>query len=167
MKECLFCVEVSHPGPSYFFEDTSGCFVAKWDPYPVRPGHALVIPKRHAARMEDLPPNELCALGGAVAEVKALILKTDLSVVYAGLKRSVGEKSLLFVQAAEVLLDRFNHQLPDAFNDGINDGPAAGQTVPHFHWHIMPRWDGDVEDVRGGIRHMFPGVGNYTEGLKR
>ncbi|MBI2444154.1 MAG: HIT family protein [Candidatus Magasanikbacteria bacterium] len=32
---------------------------------------------------------------------------------------------------------------PDGFNIGINDRPAGGQVVPHVHWHIIPRWQGD------------------------
>jgi diadenosine tetraphosphate (Ap4A) HIT family hydrolase len=40
----------------------------------------------------------------------------------------------------------FSHH---AFNIGINDGPAAGQTVPHLHVHLIPRYRGDVADPRG------------------
>lgn len=50
---------------------------------------------------------------------------------------------------------------PDAFNVGYNDGQAAGQTVPHFHIHIIPRRVGDVADPRGGVRHVIPSKGNY------
>lgn len=49
----------------------------------------------------------------------------------------------------------------DAFNIGINVGAAAGQTVPHLHVHVIPRELGDVEDPRGGVRHVIPGRGNY------
>ena len=52
---------------------------------------------------------------------------------------------------------------PDAFNHGLNDGPAAGQTIPHFHYHIIPRWKGDVDNPRGGIRRMF-GEDEYSIG---
>lgn len=45
---------------------------------------------------------------------------------------------------------------PDAFNLGVNDGRSAGQTIEQFHFHIIPRYAGDVPDPRGGIRHVIP-----------
>lgn len=45
---------------------------------------------------------------------------------------------------------------PAAYNIGINAGRAAGQTVSHAHVHVIPRYEGDVEDPRGGIRHVIP-----------
>ncbi len=47
------------------------------------------------------------------------------------------------------------------FNVGFNEGAAAGQTVPHFHIHVIPRRLGDVADPRGGVRHVIPAKGNY------
>jgi diadenosine tetraphosphate (Ap4A) HIT family hydrolase len=46
---------------------------------------------------------------------------------------------------------------------GANDGAAAGQTVPHAHVHVIPRFDGDVPDPRGGIRWVMPGRAAYWE----
>ena len=46
---------------------------------------------------------------------------------------------------------------PDAFTIGLNDGTAAGQTVSHAHIHVIPRWNGDVPDPRGGVRWVIPG----------
>jgi len=48
-----------------------------------------------------------------------------------------------------------------AWNIGINDGPAAGQTVPHLHIHLIPRYAGDVEDPRGGVRWVVAGKARY------
>jgi diadenosine tetraphosphate (Ap4A) HIT family hydrolase len=45
---------------------------------------------------------------------------------------------------------------PDAFNLGLNDGEAAGQTILHCHWHVIPRHTGDVADPRGGVRWVVP-----------
>jgi diadenosine tetraphosphate (Ap4A) HIT family hydrolase len=50
---------------------------------------------------------------------------------------------------------------PDTYNVGINDGPAAGQTVPHLHIHLIPRYTGDVSDPRGGVRWIIPGKADY------
>ena len=59
-----------------------------------------------------------------------------------------------------LLQERFD---PDGFNIGINDGPAAGQTVQHAHVHVIPRRQGDVADPRGGIRWVLPEKACYWE----
>ncbi len=43
---------------------------------------------------------------------------------------------------------------PDGYNIGANVGQVAGQTVFHFHIHVIPRYRGDVADPRGGIRKV-------------
>lgn len=50
---------------------------------------------------------------------------------------------------------------PQAYNIGINDGAAAGQTVPHLHIHLIPRYDGDCVDPRGGVRWIIPDKADY------
>ncbi len=45
---------------------------------------------------------------------------------------------------------------PDGMNIGLNDGPTAGQTIPHLHWHIIPRYEGDIENPTGGVRGVIP-----------
>ncbi len=64
------------------------------------------------------------------------------------------------------LLDRAREKAisetsPDGFNIGINDGAAAGQTVPHLHMHLIPRYIHDQPDPRGGIRWVIPGKAKY------
>lgn len=53
---------------------------------------------------------------------------------------------------------------PDGYNVGINDGAAAGQTVPHLHLHLIPRYLGDAADPRGGVRWVIPEKADYWSG---
>ena len=50
---------------------------------------------------------------------------------------------------------------PDGYNIGMNCGETAGQTVFHFHCHLIPRYKGDMEDPKGGVRHVIPSKGKY------
>ena len=50
------------------------------------------------------------------------------------------------------------------FNIGINDGVEAGQTIMHFHAHLIPRRTGDVQNPRGGVRGVIPEKQNYESG---
>ena len=52
---------------------------------------------------------------------------------------------------------------PQGFNIGLNDGRAAGQTVEHAHIHVIPRFEGDVADPRGGIRWILPDRAAYWD----
>ena len=52
---------------------------------------------------------------------------------------------------------------PDGFNIGVNIGETAGQTVPHLHVHLIPRYSQDVQDPRGGVRHVIPSRANYLK----
>ena len=65
-----------------------------------------------------------------------------------------------------MLLDRAKAALdeefkPQGFNIGINDGPAAGQTVLHLHIHLIPRYTTDRSDPRGGVRWIIPEKADY------
>ena len=65
----------------------------------------------------------------------------------------------LQVEAVRKLLsERFTC---DAFNIGVNDGEAAGQTVSHGHIHVIPRRTGDVVDARGGVRWVIADKAKY------
>ena len=66
----------------------------------------------------------------------------------------------LLGRAKAVLEEEFK---PDGYNIGVNDGPTAGQTVPHLHMHLIPRYKGDLEDPRGGVRWIIPGKAKYWE----
>lgn len=66
------------------------------------------------------------------------------------------------MELVDVVKRRLDAELsPDGYNVGFNAGSAAGQTVDHLHLHVIPRFDGDVDDPRGGVRHVIPAKGNY------
>ena len=119
---CPFCQMDRQP----ISENASAISVS--DGFPVSPGHALVIPRRHVETIFELTEIEWADCFALVKEVKLQ------------LERQHGTS---------------------AFNIGINCGVVAGQTVPHAHIHVIPRYPGDVEDPRGGVRHVIPGKGYY------
>ncbi|MEM8843631.1 MAG: HIT family protein [Pseudomonadota bacterium] len=65
------------------------------------------------------------------------------------------------VKIAKELVEK-EHQ-PDSYNIGINVSKAAGQSVPHTHIHLIPRYFGDVEDPRGGVRSVIPKNRTYQK----
>lgn len=71
------------------------------------------------------------------------------------------EKLAIFdlINEAKKLIDK--KYKPDGYNIGINSGESAGQTVMHLHVHFIPRYKGDVENPRGGIRGIIPEKQNY------
>lgn len=84
-------------------------------------------------------------------------------------KRHVGSFFSLSEQERSQLLSLLDHAKrtldealhPHGYNIGINDGGAAGQTVPHLHVHLIPRFEGDVPDPRGGVRWVIPDKAKY------
>lgn len=74
---------------------------------------------------------------------------------------SIDERNglLELLEKSKPLLD-MEYQ-PDAYNIGINDGASAGQTIPHLHIHLIPRYSGDMKDPRGGVRWIIPDKADY------
>lgn len=50
---------------------------------------------------------------------------------------------------------------PDGYNIGINVGRWAGQSIFHLHIHVIPRYQGDVENPKGGVRGVVPHKRHY------
>jgi diadenosine tetraphosphate (Ap4A) HIT family hydrolase len=123
-KDCVFC---KLDADRTVLASSSLAF-AIYDKFPVNPGHALIIPKRHTANYFDL---------------------------------SVEEQQALFALLNEVKQQLAENYSPDGFNVGINVGEAAGQTVGHVHIHLIPRYNGDMDNPRGGVRGVIPGRREY------
>ena len=64
----------------------------------------------------------------------------------------------LLISTKQLLDEEFS---PDGYNVGINCGEHAGQTVPHVHIHLIPRYRGDMDNPRGGVRGVIPSKQKY------
>lgn len=126
--KCPFC----RPEAARVFHQ-GNLIVGLWDAFPVTPGHALLVPRRHVSDWFDATVEEQAELSSALVLARAAVAERGLQ--------------------------------PQGYNVGINCGEAAGQTVPHLHMHLIPRYTGDTPDPRGGVRRVVPGKADYWTGL--
>jgi diadenosine tetraphosphate (Ap4A) HIT family hydrolase len=63
------------------------------------------------------------------------------------------------LESCKQILDR--KFAPDGYNIGVNIGCPAGQSVMHCHIHVIPRYKGDTEHPRGGVRGVIPDKRRY------
>jgi len=70
----------------------------------------------------------------------------------------VAVQMLLIAQREAILAE---DPTVSGFNIGVNNGFDAGQTIFHCHVHLIPRRKGDIDNPRGGVRHVIPGAGYY------
>lgn len=151
---CVFCDEIA-VGDNLIVED--GLWRARWDKFPVAAGHAEIVPKRHVERFEGLDVEELAQMMKFARRVLSIVQDTDLLALYRTMRHDELLDNRDFVDRALKQAAAVRAQSADGYNLGINDGEAGGQTVGHLHLHVIPRFDGDVENPRGGIRNIFAG----------
>lgn len=83
---------------------------------------------------------------------------------FASLFEATQEEIKSIWQLVEQVKEELDKRLhPDGYNVGVNVGAAAGQTVFHLHVHVIPRYQGDVSDPRGGIRKIKKSLVPYAE----
>ncbi len=76
------------------------------------------------------------------------------------------DEELALLRILRIAREDLDHLLhPAGYNIGINNGAAAGQTVPHLHIHLIPRYVGDRDDPRGGVRWVLPDKAAYWDKL--
>lgn len=105
------------------------------DGYPVGKGHTLIFPRRHVTSFFETTEEERDDIYRSLFEAKKVI---------------------------ESQLTKHALPLPSGYNIGINDGKSAGRTVDHLHVHLIPRYDGDMEDPKGGVRGVIPEKQKYS-----
>ena len=162
MSPCPFCKVSGEPAAHLHSNDS---FFSTYDRFPACPGHTLVVPRRHIPSFFELSAIEWTDLQEAISGAVKALEEADLRAAYQAMAEDpIGEKSERFCRA--VLAHPNLDDRPDGYNIGINEGRAAGRTIDHMHVHILPRFEGDVSDHVGGIRHIITGKGNYTADSK-
>ncbi len=117
---CIFCKLANGDIPTNkIYEDDM--FTVILDASPATRGHALILPKEHAANLYELP-DETAAKAFVLAKKLATMMTERLSC--------------------------------DGFNVVQNNGEVAGQTVFHFHLHLIPRYIGDGNEEKLGWNHL-------------
>jgi len=116
---CIFCRIVAGEIPAEIVARDEGA-VAFLDIQPLADGHVVIVPRAHAARVEEMSAADAAALFRTVVRLVGPV------------RRALGA---------------------DATTIGVNDGEASGQTIPHVHVHIVPRWQGDGA---GTVHTIFP-----------
>jgi histidine triad (HIT) family protein len=110
MPPCIFCeITAGRAAASVVLEEERA--LAFLDIHPFRPGHLLVVPRRHAVRIDELDGETADGLWRAARRLAAALRASELPC--------------------------------DDVHFLINDGPAASQSVPHVHLHVVPRRRGD------------------------
>ena len=112
-EDCIFCKIANGEIPSKtLYEDDM--FRVILDLGPATKGHALILPKEHAANLYELP-EETAAAAMVVAKKMAQKMKEKLHC--------------------------------DGLNLVQNNGETAGQTVMHFHLHVIPGYNNDGQHI--------------------
>lgn len=88
-----------------------------------------------------------------------LIITNGNEETYFNLSESKKVKLVKMIDKAKEIIE--SEHSPDGYNIGMNCGLVSGQTVMQFHCHLIPRYNGDVSDPRGGVRHSVMGKGYY------
>jgi diadenosine tetraphosphate (Ap4A) HIT family hydrolase len=123
---CVFCA-LEDSGRVLLENELALCIA---DVFPVSEGHSLVISRRHGADGLELHQPEWNAVVELLKLRREQLSAQDATISgWAGLLNARG---------------------------GLNSGEAAGQTVIHAHWHLIPRRLADCEQPRGGVRGVIP-----------
>ena len=156
-EKCVFCYE-NVLKEEIFYEDD--LFYARLDRYPGVPGHIEVIPKRHVEYLFGLNAEEKRQMLFSVENTWNKLKETCLKKEYLKMK-AINETSKQFIEKALNCFSLEARLFPKDILHGINDGPNAGQSIPHLHWHIIPAFPGKI--IKRGIRNAIEDDFDYTQ----
>jgi diadenosine tetraphosphate (Ap4A) HIT family hydrolase len=91
--------------------------------------------------------------GFPVSPGHSLIISKDLKETFFDLSADEKKELVELIDVVKGIIE--NEHAPDGFNIGMNCGVAAGQSVMHFHCHVIPRYKGDMVNPKGGVRYCI------------
>lgn len=116
----------------------------------IDPSRELVLESRYFNAIYDIYP---------VSKGHLLIISKRHCENFFDLTEAEQHDAIIQINLVKKIIDEKFH--PDAYNIGVNIGSAAGQTIPHVHIHIIPRYLGDMSNPRGGVRGVIPEKQQY------
>ena len=96
-----------------------------------------------------------------VSKNHLLIISNELREDYFSLTEEEQQELPKMINKAKSIIEK--EITPDGYNIGMNCGVTSGQTVMHFHCHVIPRFKGDVDNPSGGVRHCIMHKGYYKK----
>ena len=115
------------------------------------PEHSIVNDYKHFFIIRDSSP---------VTSLHSLVIPKRHIVSYFECNKEEYEEIPLVLNTQKTEL-KLTDDAITGFNIGMNIGEDAGQTVFHFHIHIIPRRKGDIDNPKGGIRGVIPNKQKY------
>lgn len=94
-----------------------------------------------------------------VAPGHVLIISNEEKLDYFSLSETEKSELTQLIDTAKTIIEQ--DYSPQGYNIGMNCGEVAGQSVMHFHCHLIPRYTGYMDNPLGGIRHCVTGKGYY------
>ena len=95
-----------------------------------------------------------------VTNLQSLVIPKRHIVSYFECNKDEYDKILLVLNTQKTELKLTDDSITGC-NIGMNIGEDAGQTIFHFHIHIIPRRKGDIDNRKGGIRGVIPDKQKY------
>ena len=89
-----------------------------------------------------------------------IVPKRHVETLFDATMEELNALNLLIFVVRDILEAKFN---PDGYNIGVNVGYTAGQTIFHLHYHLIPRYSGDVPDPRGGVSKIKKSIVPYLD----
>ncbi len=139
MSDCFFC-RIYQEKTNIFYENKY--WFARFNEFPVSPGHSLLIARRHASSLLDLTEGEWIYLKPTLTKTISIIEKTDYEGLYKKMLENPVKDSKRFCK--QMLENPNLKNKPLGYSIEVNEGGIKARTISHLHIHIIPRYTKNI-----------------------